>query len=90
MCASLQTLIETASSLGRVLLSARLGEGLPLPDEINEYIPSKSDAVAMMAEGPIVVGSRVRVRASVSSPSSGWGSVSHADVGTVASISGER
>ena len=40
--------------------------------------------------GAIRVGDRVRVKASVTSPAHGWGSVRAGDVGTVASISGTK
>ena len=47
-------------------------------------------AAAAPTGEPLAVGDRVRVRASVARPTYGWGSVSHATVGTLTRIYGER
>jgi Ca2+-binding EF-hand superfamily protein len=49
-------------------------------------VSGRKQSSMVASSGAVVVGARVRVKASVSRPQHGWGSISHSHVGTVLSI----
>lgn len=54
-----------------------------------EVEPVEEEDGVTAAAGPLSVGDRVRVRPSVERPSAGWGSVTHASVGTLVKVEGD-